>query len=33
MCMKFTKFEKKDECPSLFIPEIIVSEIGFDWNV
>ena len=26
-------FEKKDECPSLIISEIIVSERGFDWNV
>ena len=26
-------FEKKDESPSLIIAEIIVSEIGCDWNV
>ena len=26
-------FEKKDECPSLIISEIIVSERGFYWNV
>ena len=26
-------FEKKDECPSLIISEIIVSEIFFYWNV
>ena len=26
-------FEKKDECPSLIISEIIVSEGGFDWNI
>ena len=26
-------FEKKDECPSLIISEIIVSETGCDWNV
>ena len=25
-------FEKKDECPSLNIFEIIVSERGFYWN-
>ena len=33
MCMKFTTFEKKDECPSLIFSEIIVSERGFDWNI
>ena len=33
MCMKFTTFEKKDECPSLIISEIIVSESGCYWNV
>ena len=26
-------FEKKEECPNLFISEIIVSEKGFYWNV
>ena len=26
-------FEKKDECPSLIISEIIVSERGCYWNV
>ena len=26
-------FEKKDECPSVFISEIIVSEKGCYWNV
>ena len=26
-------FEKKEEWPSLFISEIIVSEKGFYWNV
>ena len=26
-------FEKKDECLSLIIHDIIVSERGFDWNV
>ena len=26
-------FEKKDECPSLIISEIIVSETGCYWNV
>ena len=26
-------FEKKDECPSLIIPEIIVSGWGCYWNV
>ena len=26
-------FEKKDECSSLIISEIIVSERGFYWNV
>ena len=33
MCMKFIKhFEKKDECPTLIIPEINFSEIGSYWN-
>ena len=27
------RFEKKDECPSLIIAEIIVSERGCYWNV
>ena len=38
-CMAFLKcawnlehFEKKDECSSLIISEIIVSERGFYWN-
>ena len=26
-------FEKKDECPSVIISEIIVSERGCYWNV
>ena len=29
----FKYFEKKDECPSLIISEIIVSERGCYWNV
>ena len=33
MCIKFRKFEKKDECPSLIISEIIVSERVSYWNV
>ena len=30
---KLQHFEKKDECPSLIISEIIVSERGCYWNV
>ena len=30
---KLEHFEKKDECPSLIISEIIVSERGCYWNV
>ena len=33
MCMKFRTFGKKDECPSLIISEIIVSETDCYWNV
>ena len=30
---KLEQFEKKDECPSLIISEIIVSERGSYWNI
>ena len=33
MCMKFGIFEKKDEYPSLIIPEMMDCEIGCYLNV
>ena len=33
MCMKLQDFEKEDECSSLIISEIIISERGCYWNV
>ena len=33
MCVKFRKFSKKDESPSLIIAEIIISEKGFYCNI
>ena len=33
MCINLQHFEKNDECFSLIISEIIVSESGCYWNV
>ena len=33
MCINLEHFDKKDECPSLIISEIIVSERDCYWNV